>query len=723
MSLRCARYFGGLIFLLVCVSIPPAYADVEPHIAAGKITAATWAKVRNSGMRDLLVEFVDSDQGSNAQPFDLLAKRFDQVALKRRSERLQNVKAVALRRLEVGVAEVLREFEHLPMNFMRVRDADALIRLLRQDEVKAVYELRRVEPLAANLDLIGQPQTAQLLGKTGVGTVVAVLDTGVDYTTSTFGSCTAPGVPAATCKVVAALDTGTDDGSRDAGGHGTAVAGVVLSAAPGAKIAALDVCDPTYGCNNVTMVAGINWAISNQATYNIVAINISLAGGVASASPCSGIDSYGMETAVANAKAAGISTVAASGNNGYVNGVLWPACTPGVVSVGAVYDTNTTSCTPGLKDTVACFSNVSDYLSLLTPAGATSFAAPLASAAVAVLAAAYPAESPSALENRLTATGKPVADNRTTGLGYITPRLDMFAALQYPATNPPANDDFAAAALLIGNTGASLGWNFFASQENGEPLHAGVAGSTSVWWQWSPAASGTATLDTHGSNFDTLLAVYTGNAVDALTTIASNDNDGVFGGVSALSFHADAGTTYRIAIDGKAGVSGNLYLNRAFSADSASTANLSISMSDAPDPVSVGETLTYSFTISNSGPASASTVTLSQTLPAGASFISAGAGCGQAAGMLTCNLGSLAAGSQVSREVLVSLSGAGVVESTASVSTTTADGNPANNSASAGTTVSVSGSAASGDVPLPLWSLVLLGGGLASGMLRSARRR
>ena len=49
MSLRCARYFGGLIFLLVCVSITPAFADISTHIVAGKITAATWAKVRNSG--------------------------------------------------------------------------------------------------------------------------------------------------------------------------------------------------------------------------------------------------------------------------------------------------------------------------------------------------------------------------------------------------------------------------------------------------------------------------------------------------------------------------------------------------------------------------------------------------------------------------------------------------------------------------------------------------
>ncbi|OYY92508.1 MAG: hypothetical protein B7Y41_15600 [Hydrogenophilales bacterium 28-61-23] len=719
MSSDSTRYFNSLIVLLACVWISSAVAapgaPLPADIAAGKIGAETWAKVNNNGMRELLVEFHDSDTKVG---------KLDRALLVKRSERLRSVKTRALAKLGAGDVEIKQNFNHLPMNVMRVRDADALLRLLRQADVKAVYELIRAEPVAANLDLIGQPQAAQLLGQTGVGSTVAVLDTGVNYTTSTFGACTAPGVPAATCKVVAALDTGTDDGSRDDNGHGTAVAGTALSAAPGARIAAVDVCDPTNGCNNVTIIAGIDWAIANQATYNIVAINISLAGGAAYASPCAGSNSYGLETAVANAKAAGILTVAASGNNGYANGVLWPACTPGVVSVGAVYEANTAGCTPGLKDTVACFSNVSDYLSLLTPAGATSFAAPLVAGASAVLAAAYPLETPLARANRMTATGKPVPDNRANGLGYITPRLDMFAALRYPATNPPGNDNFAAANLLTGNTGATLGWNDFASQEIGEPLHAGVAGGTSVWWQWTPAASGTATLDTHGSNFDTLLAVYTGNSVDALTSLAANDDDGISGGVSALSFHADAGTTYRIEIDGKAGASGNLYLNRAFSADAAGTANLSIALSDSPDPVLAGATLTYTFIVSNSGPATAGNVTVSQTLPAGAGFISAGAGCGHAAGVVTCNLGSLAAGLQLSRDVQISLASAGVAESQASVGTTTVDGNPANNSTTASTTVAPAGGDPSGDgdVPLPLWALILLGGGLVGGMLRPAKR-
>ena len=53
----------------------------------------------------------------------------------------------------------------------------------------------------------------------------------------------------------------------------------------------------------------------------------------------------------------------------------------------------------------------------------------------------------------------------------------------------------------------------------------------SVWWQWTPAATGTATFSTedNGSNittFDTTLTVYTGNTLNSLTPIAFDDDSG-----------------------------------------------------------------------------------------------------------------------------------------------------------------------------------------------------
>lgn len=706
-----------------------AVVDHPPAAVQGKIGTLTWQKFQSGEVRELIVRFADPalDGRVSAHLAQRRLVREDAAALALRATGYRQLKGRNLSALAAGDAEVRRDFSHLPMSFLRLRDQAALLRLLARPEVAAVYEVRRVELLAANLDLIGQPQAAQVLGQTGAGATIAVLDTGVNYIASVFGSCTAPGVPAATCKVVAALDTGTTDNALDDNGHGSSVAAVALSAAPGVKIAAVDVCDPVYGCNNVDIIDGVNWAIANKAVYNIVAINISLGGGAPLAAPCAGVNSYGLETPVQNARNAGILTLGASGNNSAVNGILWPACTPGVISVGAVYDTDTTGCTPGLKDTVLCSTNVSSYLSLLTPAGATSTAAPLAAAAAAVLAAAYPAETPAAWANRMIASGKPVTDNRSgspSGLGYVIPRLDMAAALLYPSTSPPANDAFAAATVLSGNSGAALGWNFFASQESGEPAHAGIGGGHSVWWQWTATTSGNVTLDSHGSNLDTLLAVYTGGSVGALTAVAANDNDGVSGGVSGLSFHADAGATYHFALDGKVAASGDLYLNRSFVADPATTANLSISLSDTPDPVSTGATLTYRFTVSNSGPAAASNVTVSQALPAGVNFVSADAGCTHGAGTVVCTLGSLSAGGQVGRNVLVSVNTAGVLTSQALVSTSTIDGNPLNDSATASTSVIDGGVAGGdGDVPLPAWALVMLGAGLLGGMQRANERR
>lgn len=65
-------------------------------------------------------------------------------------------------------------------------------------------------------------------------------------------------------------------------------------------------------------------------------------------------------------------------------------------------------------------------------------------------------------------------------------------------------------------------------------------------------------MDTQGSDFDTLLAVYSGDAVNSLSAVASNNDDG--GAQSTVSFTATAGNTYRIAVDGSNAESGNIDL-------------------------------------------------------------------------------------------------------------------------------------------------------------------
>ena len=126
----------------------------------------------------------------------------------------------------------------------------------------------------------------------------------------------------------------------------------------------------------------------------------------------------------------------------------------------------------------------------------------------------------------------------------------------------PANDDFSQAAALSGANGAPhvvTGTNRRASSEPGEPNHAGVAGGRSVWYRLDATASGTATLDTFDSGIDTLLAVYTGGDVGALTPVGSNDDDGGLR-FSRVQVPVLAGVSYHVAVDGKAGAAGSLSL-------------------------------------------------------------------------------------------------------------------------------------------------------------------
>ena len=136
-------------------------------------------------------------------------------------------------------------------------------------------------------------------------------------------------------------------------------------------------------------------------------------------------------------------------------------------------------------------------------------------------------------------------------------------ALVWEHVSPPPNDDLANAAVVPWTaSGTTSGSNHTASLEVGEPAHA-APGGRSVWWTTTSAATGYATLNTSGSNFDTTLAVYTGTSIAGLVPVGSNDDSN--GTVqSEVRFLATAGTTYRIAVDGFQGKTGEITLNWSF---------------------------------------------------------------------------------------------------------------------------------------------------------------
>ncbi len=118
-------------------------------------------------------------------------------------------------------------------------------------------------------------------------------------------------------------------------------------------------------------------------------------------------------------------------------------------------------------------------------------------------------------------------------------------------------------------------------------------------------------------------------------------------------------------------------------------ADLALSMSDAPDPADIGADVTYTINVSNGGPATAIGASLTDTLPAGATFVSASASQGSCSGSgpVTCSLGALANGGAASATLVVKAGAAGTMTNTAAVSHAAGDPVAANNTATATTTV------------------------------------
>jgi uncharacterized repeat protein (TIGR01451 family) len=130
--------------------------------------------------------------------------------------------------------------------------------------------------------------------------------------------------------------------------------------------------------------------------------------------------------------------------------------------------------------------------------------------------------------------------------------------------------------------------------------------------------------------------------------------------------------------------SGNLSLLVTLNAD------LSLTKTDSPDPVSVGQPLTYTLTAANAGPNTATGVQIVDTLPANVTFVSASPGCVVGPpGTVTCTIGTLANGASAPRTITVTPTAAASpsITNSATVSGNEPDPTSGNNTATATTSV------------------------------------
>jgi outer membrane protein assembly factor BamB len=160
----------------------------------------------------------------------------------------------------------------------------------------------------------------------------------------------------------------------------------------------------------------------------------------------------------------------------------------------------------------------------------------------------------------------------------------------------PANDAFSSPTVLSGRTSLLADVNIYATIQAGEPKILPNSGGHSLWYSWTAPQSGPWQVSASSADFDPLLAVYTGGALSALTSVgaasgaAINADDAAPESAATVSFTAVAGTTYLITAD-----------SRSDSTTGLGSGQFTLSLDDGLWQGATGDSVTCSPSVSSDG--------------------------------------------------------------------------------------------------------------------------
>jgi len=231
----------------------------------------------------------------------------------------------------------------------------------------------------------------------------------------------------------------------------------------------------------------------------------------------------------------------------------------------------------------------------------------------------------------------------------------------------------------------------------------------------TPAASFTCTTPAVGATGTiTCLGGPLANGATAtftlVTTIAPSASGSVANGVVVSTSDSDP------VSGNSSGTSGPIVI---------ATADLSITKTTPATQAPNGSTITYTITVTNNGPDTATNVVVSDNLPAGLQYVTANPSQGTCSGTdpFTCNLGTLLNGASatISLQALVTAT-SGTVTNTATVTADTDDGTPGNNSGTSPAIPVTSAPAQGAAIPtMSEWALLALA--MMMGLAAVARMR
>jgi len=280
----------------------------------------------------------------------------------------------------------------------------------------------------------------------GQGVKVCIIDTGIDYTHPDLDGVYQGGYDFVS----------NDADPKDDNGHGTHCAGIVaaedngvgvIGTAPKADIYAVKALDSQGSGTISNIVAGIDWAVSNN--MDIISMSLGASSGDAS-----------LENAINDAYNAGIVVVAASGNDGQ-RAISYPARYSNAIAVGAIdsnhqlasfsnYGPEQEVVAPGVN----IYSTMPTYSVTLTSwwygysenydtMSGTSMATPMVAGVIALMLSADPSLTPDEVRNILHSTSVDLGASgwdESYGYGEVNAKaaVDSIGGGSGGDTTPPA---------------------------------------------------------------------------------------------------------------------------------------------------------------------------------------------------------------------------------------------------------------------------------------------